>query len=211
MEEKLEQLLLLKHPSLKPKQNPEVIEQNMQIMLKQIDEKKVKEFSKLEYEITGKNDISDLMTLKKAEPVDKSLENKKIEPIWDLMVFGIDTGDGWFNLIDVLFTELEKITKGGILHVDQVKEKYGELTIYLNTDNELAFKLVSNAEKISREICENCGRPGKTYDDGWVVTLCPKCRIEYKNRKMKEKLAPYNEQYSRKKILTGLYKGTKNK
>lgn len=48
------------------------------------------------------------------------------------MCWGVDTGDGWYNLIDKLCSELMYISKKHdvIIIADQVKEKYGTLRFY---------------------------------------------------------------------------------
>jgi hypothetical protein len=38
------------------------------------------------------------------------------------------------------------------------------------------------AETLSYKTCEDCGNPGKTNHDGWIITLCDPCRVEYENR-----------------------------
>jgi hypothetical protein len=58
----------------------------------------------------------------------------------------------------------------------QVKEKYGGLRFYVNGGNVDTDKLISEAEALSYEICEVCGKKGKPNEDGWISTLCKKCR-----------------------------------
>lgn len=197
MNEKYEKLLLLKHPLLRPNQNPEVVSNNMKIMAKQLDNKTIESFAKLEKEITGKTDISNKMALEKSEP-NPEIYGKKEEYIWDLKVFGIQCEAGWFNLIDVLFDLIEeelKGTKNTTFSVEEIKEKYATLEIYTYGATDKIDKYIDNAEKLSAHICEYCGRPGKITGEGWYITLCDKCLV-----KKATKLAPYKEQVSREDI-----------
>ena len=68
----------------------------------------------------------------------------------------------------------------------EIKEKWGQLDIFLTTDAEDGFwnrdtargmtQLVDAAEQESKRTCECCGSPGKQYTiRGWVHTLCERC------------------------------------
>lgn len=70
--------------------------------------------------------------------------------------------------------------------VAQVKEKHGELRVYLTLDphldghitaavNSRVHALLNAAENESRRTCEECGRPGKPTAAGWTKTLCAEC------------------------------------
>jgi len=62
----------------------------------------------------------------------------------------------------------------------QVKEKFGGLRFYMTTSTDEMDNLISEAEALSYKTCEDCGQPGKPNDDGWISTLCEKCRKERK-------------------------------
>jgi len=59
--------------------------------------------------------------------------------------------------------------------VSQVKEKYGTLRFYC-TGNNTIFQYTQWAEYLSSVICEECGKPGKLREGGWLRTLCDACQ-----------------------------------
>lgn len=59
--------------------------------------------------------------------------------------------------------------------VQQVKEKFGTLRFYC-PGNEIIYTYVRLAEWLSSVTCEDCGKPGKANDSGWIHTLCDDCR-----------------------------------
>lgn len=93
-------------------------------------------------------------------------------------------GAGWHPILTRLHEQVVALVPG--YRVSQVKEKYGELRVYLSLDphleghitaavNSRVHALLDAAEAESRRTCEECGKPGKTRDTGWVKTLCPGC------------------------------------
>lgn len=87
-----------------------------------------------------------------------------------------EVGKGWHDLIDLLY---EKLPKGAI--VKQVKEKFGGLRFYTNSDDEDFQNFRYKIEEESLIICEVCGKPGKLTGKNWGKTLCDKHSKEYKN------------------------------
>ena len=92
------------------------------------------------------------------------------------MCWGFECGDGWFDLIYNLSKRLTEFNSE--IEAVQVKEKYGGLRFYTNFYDLQSEKLIQEAENKSYEICENCGKPGKPNYEGWISTLCDKCRKE---------------------------------
>lgn len=92
--------------------------------------------------------------------------------------FGFETGDGWFRIIDALSARLEEIIEGlpagerDEYYAVQVKEKFGGLRFYMNTETEEMSRAIEEAEGRSVVTCEMCGRPGRPTGCGWVKTLC---------------------------------------
>ena len=95
--------------------------------------------------------------------------------------FGFECGDGWFDLIYTLSKKLnihilntpkenQHFTKAV-----QVKEKFGTLRFYMSSGTDKMFDLISKAEKESEKTCEICGKSGKLWTGGWLVTLCDNC------------------------------------
>lgn len=90
-------------------------------------------------------------------------------------------GPGWRNLLmDTQSALAPLIPELGDqpFRIDQVKEKFGGLRIYLAYETEAMTAVIDKAEELSLTICEQCGRPGTAEPNkrGWVKTLCPACR-----------------------------------
>lgn len=106
---------------------------------------------------------------------------KDLDPTQTLMCYGLNCGDGWFNIVDNLCKLIQKeLDAKQIDNVEivQVKEKFGTLRVYLNNYNDRIRGLVSFAEAMSGCICETCGLPGKPTTSGWIKTMCSKCESE---------------------------------
>ncbi len=69
------------------------------------------------------------------------------------------------------------------LKATQVKEKFSQLRFYTNRGSPEIDKAIREAEKLSAITCEECGEPGCTRGDRWLVTLCDKCYEEYMNKR----------------------------
>ena len=57
----------------------------------------------------------------------------------------------------------------------QMKEKFAGLRLYMTSFTDEIDELISEAEKKSYTICEECGEPGEVKGQGWLVCLCDKC------------------------------------
>jgi hypothetical protein len=109
---------------------------------------------------------------------------------------GIEAGDGWFNLLHQLLTEIEaKAITAGISkrkwpRVLQIKEKFGVLRFSIDIsafdaiDLELVRNIISAAETKSLEICEECGEPGTLYKSGWMHVKCLECEAALRKKEM---------------------------
>lgn len=88
-------------------------------------------------------------------------------------------GDGWFNLIETLSSEIQsivdKIGPHGYCEVSDVKEKYGTLRFYAEASHPEIEKLIDKAESESSKICEICGSPGTIRGSVWFSTYCDNC------------------------------------
>ena len=112
----------------------------------------------------------------------------KEDKMASLMVFGIECGDGWNDLIYVLCSNIKsyfisddprhKVPEE--FYVTQIKEKFGGLRFYVSCAPEKVFSFISKAEVESYKTCEICGNKGKLRDDlPWWKTLCSE---HYKER-----------------------------
>jgi len=90
-----------------------------------------------------------------------------------------DVGPGWRKILEELHANL--IGWAPNYQVDQVKEKFGGLRVYL-TYNQLSMvtdmeRAVGYAEQQSLKTCEMCGAAGinQKTSSGWWKTLCSTC------------------------------------
>lgn len=81
-------------------------------------------------------------------------------------------GAGWHGLVEEAFDAVEAERA----QVIQVKEKFGQLRIYLISESEELYKKIYEIEERSSTICETCGAPGKNRSrGGWLRTICNPC------------------------------------
>jgi hypothetical protein len=60
------------------------------------------------------------------------------------------------------------------IRIDQIKEKFGGLRLYISGGDSKAHSIISFAEILTGNICEETGAPGKkVYKSGWCKTLSP--------------------------------------
>jgi hypothetical protein len=117
--------------------------------------------------------------------------NKDKDIMSSCMAWGIECGDGWYEIISSLcwmikeheeniIWQTEYVKKTNPEHksdyvpvrFDQIKEKYGGLRIYLSGGDSYIRGLVGMANAISYKTCEICGNKGKSNKSGWITTLC---------------------------------------
>jgi hypothetical protein len=93
------------------------------------------------------------------------------------MGWGFCCGDGWFDLLWELSSQLERLIaqlpddQRDVTRAVQVKEKVGELRVYVRGRGTPAmFAAIERATEASRKICEICGAPRKQQIAGvWHV------------------------------------------
>ena len=91
------------------------------------------------------------------------------------VLFGIECGDGWFHILEDALKQLSDIAfkEGNDFRIDQIKEKYGYLRIYLNYETDEMSEIIQEAEAKSQETCEQCGNPGILRSrNHWCYTSC---------------------------------------
>ena len=101
----------------------------------------------------------------------------------NLMCFGFQCDNGWFNIIHALSTVIALHAKwhqcGELTYpiAIQVKEKFGGLRFgYRSVDIDAVDGAVDMAEQMSFRTCEMCGAPGQMHHrNNWLKTLCPSC------------------------------------
>jgi len=137
------------------------------------------------------------------------------------MCWGIDCGDGWYNIIDTLCAQIQhhlnwKNCEGKYeyrrkheppppdaeegswvvvpqVEAVQVKEKYGGMRFYYTGGDDYIQGAVDIAESLSMRTCETCGNPGRQTTSGWILTLCPAHAAE-KKRELEDDSADEEEQ-----------------
>jgi len=98
----------------------------------------------------------------------------------NLMMFGCECGDGWYEIIDRACSLISGYFKGKDSDFKwfQIKEKYGTLRLYYNGGEGFGGYVdgvISMAESLSAVTCEQCGNAGSRRGGGWIVTLCDSC------------------------------------
>ena len=79
-------------------------------------------------------------------------------------------GPGWSGLIERIYNALPEDA-----YICQVKEKWGGLRFYIGDAPAEIHSLIDEVERESYTVCEQCGRPGKPREGGWILTLCDEC------------------------------------
>lgn len=102
----------------------------------------------------------------------------------------IGCGDGWSDVLNKYFTSLSLYVESHPYiqaEVGQVKEKFGQLRIYMDISGNLTEEDKDYLQSIHEiacnkadNTCEVCGEPGKLRNTSWLSTLCDK---HYKQRK----------------------------
>ena len=95
------------------------------------------------------------------------------------MCWGIETGNGWYNLIDnlcAMIMEYCKLNNYPIPEASQVKEKYGTLRFYMDNSNNDIENLINIATHTSAITCEICGKIGELNNGPWYLVKCDSCR-----------------------------------
>lgn len=87
-------------------------------------------------------------------------------------MFGPECGPGWKHL----YMPIVEAKNDLGVEIFQIKEKFGELRIYLGPAPNWLLDMCEIIERLSSYTCEECGRPGqkRTYN-GWVKTICEDC------------------------------------
>jgi hypothetical protein len=73
-------------------------------------------------------------------------------------------GPGWAKIITRLY---ELYDKHGVA-IEQIKEKFGGLRFYISEAPDEVHNAITEAEKESYTICEDCGKPGKIRNGSWL-------------------------------------------
>ena len=105
---------------------------------------------------------------------DRELDLARRHPAYDaeaLIDGGCAHGNGWFNIIDRMFSAVEVAQPEGVRWI-QIKEKYGKLRIYADGCNPDTVAILLAAEAESVTVCDVCGAPGVQRSERRVATRC---------------------------------------
>lgn len=89
----------------------------------------------------------------------------------------------WVSLVDSLCAELQELYDKGLIEQNkcvQIKEKFGSLRCYLNTESEIERSVISKYEKQSTELCQECGCADCDLyrTKGWIRYVCKPCAVK---------------------------------
>jgi hypothetical protein len=108
------------------------------------------------------------------------MAERRLGAMQTAMCWGFDHGDGWYHILDsamkLVQSHIDMSKRRGVeieqVVFEQVKEKFGMLTIYHRGGDEYTNGVLRMAEEMSRVTCEECGAPGTSTKTGWIRTLC---------------------------------------
>lgn len=111
-------------------------------------------------------------------------------------MFGIECGDGWYFLLSELFDHLDRYfqhkykTVPEDFQITQIKEKFGDLRIYVDGADDAVWELIRFTESLSHKTCEYCGSNQNILKStGWITTACKQCTEQndfLKNKQWRE-------------------------
>ena len=136
----------------------------------------------------------DLELQKKYPKILQNLGGNPNETCMSVMHGGIDIGDGWIPILDMLFEFCQfNHDENGYpqLVADQIKEKFGSLRLYYhfeecdsknadlgvqwNRDEKMLDGACRFAELMTQTICEICGNPAVMSTGNWRFVRCKEC------------------------------------
>ena len=89
---------------------------------------------------------------------------KEGEKVMPSICYGLECGDGWYDLIYTLCSQIVNSIKWSEkdykVQVTQVKEKFGGLRFYTNGVPDEIHGMIRMAEAMSYKICDVCGNKG---------------------------------------------------
>ena len=91
---------------------------------------------------------------------------------------GFYIGDGWFPIVAAALEKM--VATGWDRDLQQVKQKFCGLRIYIGATTPEIEALIDSAEARCWKACEHCGKPHgidfKSEMGGWGEALCKVCR-----------------------------------
>ena len=102
-------------------------------------------------------------------------------------MFGLEMGDGWKpiaqKVIDAIQEYNNNSPEDSVIYIDQVKEKFATMRIYITYDNvpketiDRIDNLIKEAEEEAAHTCEECGAKENIgmRVNGWYTVMCEDC------------------------------------
>lgn len=112
--------------------------------------------------------------------------DSKYDKIWiDCMPYGWKKRFGW-DLVHDIHVHLKKHNIKDY-HIEQVKEKWGELRWYDNSGSDFYENVFKKYEQLSRKTCVNCGEQATLISSGWICPYCANCAKEIQSKNPNKK------------------------
>lgn len=94
--------------------------------------------------------------------------------------YDLYVGPGWHTIIEELSFMIQSRINWALktnspipqVTVQQIKEKFGGLRFYYDGGDDVIDGMVNMAESWANHTCEECGKPGRYREGGWIKTLC---------------------------------------
>ena len=111
-------------------------------------------------------------------------------------LFGIECCSGWEKLYRPVIEKINEYNRDHPeepIQIEQIKEKWGTLRIYIDSAPQEIYDLIEKAEQDSQYTCEDCGFRDKVKvkirnTGGWYRTLCERCFNSYIQKKNEGKV-----------------------
>jgi hypothetical protein len=141
------------------------------------------------YYIFAGESMSPELDQKLCEEFPAIMSERRLGAMQTAMCWGFDHADGWYNLLHsamrLVQSHIDVSKRIGVdiepVVFEQVKEKFGILTIYHRGGDEYTRGVLRMAEEMSRHTCEECGDVGYPNSKGWIRTLCDEHHAKYGN------------------------------
>ena len=118
-----------------------------------------------------------------------------------------DMPSGWRRCFGMMMVEdIDKALKGHDIHIQQVKEKFGQLRIYFSAHKDIyedVDRVIEAYSHLSENICLNCGQVDVGHTSGWISPICKRCWDKHCEGNYYEEISPHTRmplEYSYRKL-----------
>jgi hypothetical protein len=85
-------------------------------------------------------------------------------------------GRGWVPIVEKILERIQALPNSEEIHIRQIKEKFGKLTIYFNKYPEELLEIMREVLVKADTTCEFCGQEAAQQRvGGWIKTICNPC------------------------------------